>query len=383
MMSPPAKVAMAVSRLAAALLAVAVLGTGTAAACVGVECLLTWSTEDGGGALTLQYNFATSKVQTFRAFCASGSCLYSAVNPGFMNSGENPPEGSYILAAATNIGVEIVDIDAGATMKINDAVLDQPGESAPLGTTPELHTHPSWQLRLPEGEQGDYSISFKLTTDSTRYSGSEVFSIVLTNLPTPTPDAPTATASPTPTATTALAACAGDCDGDGVVAVNELILGVRSALDGEILCAACDRNSDGVVDISELVGAVNAALSGCPLTPTPTATVAASLDLIQRTIFSPRCAIPTCHTAQAMAGSLVLDADSARGQLVGVEPFIDTARAAGLLRVDPGHAENSFLLVKLQGPPPDQGNRMPLTGALLSASEIQLIRDWIAAGAPQ
>ena len=64
MMSPPAKVAMAVSRLAAALLAVAVLGTGTAAACVGVECLLTWSTEDGGGALTLQYNFATSKVQT-------------------------------------------------------------------------------------------------------------------------------------------------------------------------------------------------------------------------------------------------------------------------------------------------------------------------------
>ena len=380
-MSHPAHVAMAVSRLAAALLAVVVLGVGAAGACVGVECLLTWSTEDGGGVLTLQYNFATSKVQTFRAFCASGSCLYSAVNPGFMNSGENPPEGSYILAAGTNIGVEIVDIDAGATMKINDAVLDESGESAALGTTPELHTHPSWQLKLPEGEQGDYSISFKLTTDSARYGESEVFSIVLTNLPTPTPNAPTPTASPTPTATTEIPACPGDCDGDGAVAVNELILGVRSALDGEILCAACDRNGDGMVTIAELVAAVSAALSGCPLTPTPTATVVVSLDVIQRTIFSPRCAIPTCHTAQAMAGSLVLDADSAHDELVAVEPFIDTARAAGLLRVDPGHPENSFLLVKLEGPPPDQGSRMPLTGILLNASEIQLVRDWIAAGA--
>jgi hypothetical protein len=372
---------MAVSRVAAALLAAAVLGRGTAAACVGVECLLTWSTADGGGALTLQYDFAASKVQTFRARCESGSCLYSAPDPGFMNSGENPPAGRYILAGGTNIGVEIVGVDAGARLKINDAILDQPGEAAPLGTTPELHTHPSWQLSLPEGQRGEYSISFKLTTDSARYRGSEVFSIVLTNLPTPTPDAPTPTASPTPTATTAFPACAGDCDGNGVVAVNELILGVRSALEAEILCPACDRNSDGVVAISELVGAVNAALSGCPSAPTPTATVAASLELIQRTIFSPRCAIPTCHTAQAMAGSLVLDADSAHAQLVGVEPFIDTARAAGLLRVDPGHPENSFLLVKLQGPPLGQGGRMPLSGARLNAAEIQLIGDWIAAGA--
>ena len=84
-----------------------------------------------------------------------------------------------------------------------------------------------------------------------------------------------------------------------------------------------------------------------------------------------------------MAGNLVLDADHAYAQLVGVEPFIDTARAAGLLRVDPGHPENSFLLVKLEGPPPDQGSRMPLTGPLLSATaEIRLIRDWIAQGRP-
>jgi len=66
---------------------------------------------------------------------------------------------------------------------------------------------------------------------------------------------------------------------------------------------------------------------------------------------------------------------------VGVPPTVDTARAAGFLRVDPGKPENSFLIVKLDGPPPGEGSRMPLTGALLTDAEVQLISDWIAQGA--
>ena len=51
-------------------------------------------------------------------------------------------------------------------------------------------------------------------------------------------------------------------------------------------------------------------------------------------------------------------------------------------RVDPGHPENNFLLVKVQGTPPvGQGMQMPLTGAPLSAEQIQLIRNWILQGA--
>ena len=67
-----------------------------------------------------------------------------------------------------------------------------------------------------------------------------------------------------------------DCDGDGTVAINELITGIGIAL-GDASLAACpsfDRNGDGGVAIDELVVGIGAALDGCPVaaTPSPTAT---------------------------------------------------------------------------------------------------------------
>src|SRR5215470_18808808 len=74
----------------------------------------------------------------------------------------------------------------------------------------------------------------------------------------------------------AAAVCPGDCDGDMVVAVNEVIKGVNIALGQSPLtdCPAIDRNGNGVVTIDELLAAVNALLGGCPpvLSPTPAAT---------------------------------------------------------------------------------------------------------------
>ncbi len=60
-------------------------------------------------------------------------------------------------------------------------------------------------------------------------------------------------------------ACVGDCNGDGTVAINELILGVDIAL-GEAdvtACPAIDANDDLTVSINELILAVDSALSGC------------------------------------------------------------------------------------------------------------------------
>ncbi len=56
---------------------------------------------------------------------------------------------------------------------------------------------------------------------------------------------------------------AGDCNGDGHVAVNELVLGVGIAL-GSLPASACpafDLDGNGTVDIGELIAAVNDALS--------------------------------------------------------------------------------------------------------------------------
>ena len=65
--------------------------------------------------------------------------------------------------------------------------------------------------------------------------------------------------------------CPGDCNGDGMVRVDEMIVGVRIALGEGVVadCPAFDVNSDGTVAIDELIRAVGSTLNGCPATPTP------------------------------------------------------------------------------------------------------------------
>lgn len=90
---------------------------------------------------------------------------------------------------------------------------------------------------------------------------------------TGTPTGPAATRTPTPTRTpipsdtrTPFISCVGDCDGDGVIVVNEIILGVLIAQDptGLPFCRAFDSNLDGLVSIDELIRSVSFGLSGCP-----------------------------------------------------------------------------------------------------------------------
>jgi hypothetical protein len=59
--------------------------------------------------------------------------------------------------------------------------------------------------------------------------------------------------------------CQADCDGDGLVTINELITAVRIALGESPLtsCATADIDNSGTVAVNELVGAVNRAIDGC------------------------------------------------------------------------------------------------------------------------
>lgn len=63
----------------------------------------------------------------------------------------------------------------------------------------------------------------------------------------------------------ASAQCVGDCNGDGEVTINELILGVNIALGNKPLseCPAADANGDGEVTIGELIQAVKDVINGC------------------------------------------------------------------------------------------------------------------------
>ncbi len=70
----------------------------------------------------------------------------------------------------------------------------------------------------------------------------------------------------------ASAACVGDCDGNGAVTVDEILVMVNIALGTVDIsqCPAADPNGDGVT-VDEILAAVNAALSACPAVPTATA----------------------------------------------------------------------------------------------------------------
>lgn len=60
-------------------------------------------------------------------------------------------------------------------------------------------------------------------------------------------------------------ACLGDCDGDSLVSIDDLISLVNLALENQPIsaCTAGDRDFDRRTAMEELVAAVRAALEGC------------------------------------------------------------------------------------------------------------------------
>jgi hypothetical protein len=99
-------------------------------------------------------------------------------------------------------------------------------------------------------------------------------------------------------------------------------------------------------------------------------------------IFTPRCAVLSCHGGPFISGDLNLEEGQSFDQLVNHDPQNPAARNLGLKRVDPGNPDNSFLVIKVEGPDStDLGTRMPQLPPNLTPAQIQLIRDWIAQGA--
>lgn len=99
-----------------------------------------------------------------------------------------------------------------------------------------------------------------------------------------------------------------------------------------------------------------------------------TLSSIQALVLDPRCVAH--HGGQAAQAGLDLSAGMSHAALVDV-PSTQT----GFDLVEPGDAENSYLIHKLEGRPGIVRDRMPPSGDPLTAEEIAAIRDWINAGA--
>lgn len=96
---------------------------------------------------------------------------------------------------------------------------------------------------------------------------------------------------------------------------------------------------------------------------------------IQDTVFTPICT--QCHIGATAPQGLRLDAANSYALLVNVA----SNEVPALLRVNPGNPDQSYIVQKIQGNAA-VGGRMPLGQAALPQDRIDLIRGWIAAGAP-
>lgn len=172
--------------------------------------MLVGSTVNNGGALAIQFDFAP-KIQLAPSVTIAGTTVYTTTDPGF-DAILSDAGGFFVLNNNTQVSVQILSFDAGASLKVRSTVLDTVNESAVLGTytnaAPDaLHHHPTWTLTLPNGVYGDYDLTFRLTTTSGSYTASQTYAVVLTNATpaptaTPTPSVtPTSTGSPTATPT--------------------------------------------------------------------------------------------------------------------------------------------------------------------------------------
>jgi len=92
-------------------------------------------------------------------------------------------------------------------------------------------------------------------------------------------------------------------------------------------------------------------------------------------IFTANCALASCHAAPGQQG-LILSAGQSYALLVNV----NSVEVPTLMRVRPTLPDSSYLVLKIEGRQ-TVGVRMPATGTPLSATNIQLIRNWITKGA--
>lgn len=142
----------------------------------------------------------------------------------------------------------------------------------------------------------------------------------------------------------------------------------------------CAEIADVAASRRRVTGRARGALPACPCEPLPPDTFAA----IERRLFARHgCALEGCHGAAVSQADLRLAPGVAYASLVGVPSQMDPTRP----RVAPGDPEGSFLWRKVAartiGLTDVPGLGMPIGDPPFDAAELDALRLWIAAGAPE
>ena len=224
------------------------------------------STAAGGGMLAAT-GIDAEPIHAPLVFCSNGECLFVTEEGSILSPvDEDAAEGLHALVPDTAIRLEILSIDAGASLKVGGAKLDRAGESTMLGKAPRLHAHTFWQVEAPEGDQGEWRVVFRFKSPSTAYDPSPEYTITVTNAePVATTSTSTVTVSPTSTSTSTTLGAA-TC-GNGLIEGNEACDAgaepwtVGRACDGSCRWVACgDPDGDGASLATDALFVLSAAV---------------------------------------------------------------------------------------------------------------------------
>jgi hypothetical protein len=105
-----------------------------------------------------------------------------------------------------------------------------------------------------------------------------------------------------------------------------------------------------------------------------------ALSSLVETFFAPTCVLGRCHTTLAPTGDLSLT-----GRRVSVyDTLVNAPSRAAPMRVlvVPFRPEESYLIEKLVSEQPAAGTRMPPSGGIVPPEQLERLRAWIRAGAP-
>ena len=141
------------------------------------------STEAGSGAMNYHFEGGDHQHAAFDTClggsgddCIGGIALYSSDSPGYDPVEEDEPEDSlYVLDDGTTVGIEIIAIDEGFSLKHGEETADAPGEVLTLGTIPILeHDHVEYIIAVPGGtETFSKNVTLRLIDESGTYADSE------------------------------------------------------------------------------------------------------------------------------------------------------------------------------------------------------------------
>lgn len=146
------------------------------------------STLDGGGDLMSEYNFETVLRTDFQVEVGNTS-VYSSTTPGIGAAEDEAPD-IFELDVGTTVGLTLITIDDNLAIQVDATTIDEPGETAILGTHDgvpgddgAMHQHPTYQILIEAepGAFGEGDFSFVFEDSGSTYGESEIYSMHISN----------------------------------------------------------------------------------------------------------------------------------------------------------------------------------------------------------